>query len=289
MAGLAGEYLPYELSADGLEAHLFSFAAQGGRGLNVTIPYKVAILPHLDWISPEARMLGAVNTIVFEHSPSPPSTPLLPQRKGYNTDITGFIRSLPESVLTQLPSMHVLLLGAGGSARAVAAGLIQQGVARLTLALRNPEKAADFIAAMSAMKQFYQTQTHLDWVTLDAIAKLPNVQGIINTTPVGMWPETQASPLPLNDLRALLQNQTAQDTVRFIYDLIYRPLETQLMRHAIESGYCQDLLAINGLDMLIHQGLAAFELWAFDKESSYPLPPDTVDILRTHLQEVLTQ
>lgn len=278
-----GEYRPYELEAKAVKAHLEAFAQQGGRGLNVTIPHKVAVLPHLAWVSPEAQMLGAVNTIVFENQNT--------TTKGYNTDITGFVRSLPDTVVKALPGMHVLLLGAGGSARAVAAGLIQQGVGALTLALRNPEKAADFMAAMETMVRFYQgnsaTQTRLSWQLLDDISLLSNIQGIVNTTPLGMWPETQASPLSPDILRALAQNQSNRTCTRFAYDLIYRPLETQFMRDAIASGFCDLSLAINGLDMLIHQGIAAFELWAFDDKHPNTLPPDTVATLRACLLEAL--
>jgi shikimate dehydrogenase len=285
LANRPGEYLPYELDAEALKAHLANFSQQGGCGLNVTIPYKVAVLPHLDWVSPEAQMLGAVNTVVFETQDA--------TSKGYNTDITGFVRSLPTAVVKALPNMHVLLLGAGGSARAVAAGLIQQGVGAITLSLRNPEKAADFMASMETMVRFYQgdaaTQTCLSWRILDDISALPDIQGIVNTTPLGMWPETQASPLSSDILRALAQNQSDSTALRFVYDLIYRPLKTQFMRDAVDSGYSEAALTINGLDMLIHQGIAAFELWAFgDKRSSPLLPANTVTTLRTCLLDALT-
>lgn len=292
MMGIKGEYRPYEIAPEALEEYLNAFAAEGGRGLNVTIPYKVAIVPYLSALSPEAELMGAVNTLVFGpevlpsvHSESEMSRIHYPIQ-GCNTDVTGFVRSLPDSVTAYLPQAHVVLLGAGGSARAVAAGLLRLGVRRLTLALRNPDKAATFMEQAERMKAFYQSETELTWITMDALPMLRDVTGVINSTPVGMWPGTEASPLSPGWLATLKADGSAAP---FVYDLIYRPLETKLLREAVRLGYT----TVNGLNMLIHQGVASFETWlnASGKgiaEVKKMLPAEAVSLLREVLQKQLS-
>jgi shikimate dehydrogenase len=262
---LDGEYRPYELPPETLLAQLDELAIRGVRGLNVTIPHKVSVIPWLDWLSPEAEMIGAVNTLVLLENGQ--------HKKGYNTDITGFVRSLPTPITERLPDSNILVLGAGGSARAILAGLIQLNTAEITLAVRDPEKAIPLLSDAEILKQHYQTDTKIHLLPLGSLPALESFQGIINTTPIGMWPnidDSLLSPIQLETLPA----------GAFVYDLIYRPLETQLLADARNLG----IATFNGLDMLLHQGIAAFELW-----QENPVPNDLVPALRQDLTQALLQ
>jgi shikimate dehydrogenase len=239
---LTGEYKPYELKPDALGAGLDHLQSTGIGGLNVTIPHKVSVMPLLDWIHPEAKLTGAVNTIVFDaHG----------KRNGHNTDLIGFTRSLPDTITNRLPESSVLILGAGGSARAVLSALIQLHTAEITFAVRNPESAIPIMNLADEIRNFHQAETNIHLVALQELPSLCAFQGVVNTTPVGMWPQVKESPLSAVQLEALPAGA-------FVYDLIYKPLETQLLIDAKTLGYS----VFNGLDMLIHQGIAAFELWA---------------------------
>jgi shikimate dehydrogenase len=246
-AGLNGEYRPYDIAPEKLVETLRHFAENGGCGLNVTIPHKMAVIPLLGQVSENARLLGAVNTIVIGENG---------ETLGENTDISGFIRSLPPSVQSALPQSHILLLGAGGSARAVLAGLIQLGTERITIMARQPSKADALKQDAQAMKKAYHSDTELHTGTFQrATDIIKPVQGLINTTPLGMWPQEENSPFDSDNLKSLLDSRGLQP---FVYDLIYRPLHTQLLKQAETLG----AQTFNGLDMLILQGFAAFELWS---------------------------
>lgn len=260
---LEGEYRKYELQPADLANALRTFAAQGVRGLNVTIPHKVTVMSQMDWLSPEAELAGAVNTIVFD--------PAENRRKGYNTDITGFMRSLPADAVDWLPESDLLILGAGGSARAVMTGLIQAQAASITFAVRNPGRAVSITSDGEVIKQAYASATHLKLVSLDSLPSLEAFQGIINTTPVGMYPNESQSPIGAIQLETLPAGS-------LVYDLIYRPVETQLLRDAKSLG----LHTVNGLDMLIYQGICSFELW-----SGQDVPERFVEDLRQQLQHAL--
>ncbi len=258
-----GEYHQYEIQPEHLAVELNKLAEQNIRGLNVTIPHKVTVIPLLDQINPEAELAGAVNTIVFEDSGT--------RKIGYNTDIIGFIRSLPEAVKQQLPKSHILILGAGGSARAVMHALIQLNTASITFALRDAQKAVSMSWQADLIRAFYKSNTKTRIVSLFSLPDLTSFNGVINTTPIGMWPEHDQSLLTPNQLKTLPVDA-------FVYDLIYRPLETKLLKDAKALG----LQTISGLDMLIHQGIASLELWLEESIS-----PDVVAPLRAELVRAL--
>lgn len=241
LMGLNGEYRKYELPAQRLEDSLQEFAKQGIRGLNVTIPHKVAVMPLMNSLNQEAELAGAVNTIVFEQDGT---------RKGYNTDIAGFTRSLPIHIIDRLPESNVLILGAGGSARAVVAGLIQLGAVSITLAVRDPQRAVALLSDAEVMKQTYGRATQVHTVSLYSLPSLESFQILINTTPVGMWPDDSKSPLTPILLETLPSGA-------IVYDLVYRPPQTMLLQQAAALG----LRTVNGLDMLLYQGVCSFELW----------------------------
>lgn len=269
--GVDGEYRKYEISPEALPTTLPQLAQQGIRGVNVTIPHKVAVMHAMDWLSPEAELAGAVNTIVFQ--PDPSGNIL---RQGHNTDIAGFMRGLPSNARNPLQQSHVLVLGAGGSARAVMTGLIQAQTQAITFAVRNPAKAMSITSDGQLIKKTLNSPTQLNLVALDNLSDTPGgnlsgFAGLINTTPVGMYPNNLQSPL------SSLQLQTLPSHA-WVYDLIYRPVETQLLQQSQALG----LTAINGLDMLIYQGICAFELW-----SGRQVPDTLVNALRHSLQQQL--
>jgi shikimate dehydrogenase len=267
---LKGEYLPYDIPPKQLSAHLSKFIAEGGHGLNVTIPHKVAVMPLLNVISQNAQLIGAVNTITIKPDGN---------SHGENTDIIGFTESLPSLLKQQLPQQHIVLLGAGGSARAVLAGLIQVGTQKITIVARQIEKATSLKESGLQMRTAYQTQTHIETCLFSDLKTLGSAQGIINTTPLGMWPHPDESPLSESVLKHLLQ-ASPDSSKKFVYDLIYKPHDTQLLKQAQNLN----VQTFNGLDMLILQGVAAFKLWT---HAELPSSESFLEVLRQVLRRAL--
>lgn len=204
-------------------------------GLNVTIPHKQNIIPLLDQLTPAAKAIGAVNTIYQQDD----------HLIGDNTDAAGFWTDLQRSAASVLPG-NALILGAGGSARAVAYALLIHGCT-LTIAARRIEQAQEI------SNQFSVFRKQINVIDLSAV-QLPttSLQLVINTTPVGMHPHSDASPWP--------------DSLPFpgnviVYDLVYNPRETLFVRQAHKAG----LSATTGLGMLIEQAALAFERWTGKK------------------------
>ncbi|MBW4699675.1 MAG: shikimate dehydrogenase [Aphanocapsa lilacina HA4352-LM1] len=198
-------------------------------GFNVTIPHKQAIVPLLDTLTPEAKGAGAVNTVRVETDGS---------LTGTNTDIEGFIGPI-ETVPFEGAAT---ILGCGGSALAVALGCAQRGFTRIHVVGRDPAK---LVAFQSRLHPAATVEIYL-WEQLESL--LPGTGLLINTTPVGMIPATEASPL--EDLGALPLKAC-------VYDLIYRPRPTRLLQLAA----ARSLKTFDGLGMLVAQAEAAFYFW----------------------------
>lgn len=229
--GLNFAYLAFAVEPERLQAAVEGIRALGLRGVNVTIPHKVSVLPFLDRISPEAELIGAVNTIVNDGG----------VLTGYNTDGIGYLSALQEETGIDIRGKHVLLLGAGGAARAVAAQMALNGAERLVIAARQQEKAEGLAAHLRA-------HAAVDGITLEAAEQgLAEYDLIINTTPVGMHPHTDAVPLPTDRLQA----------GQLVSDLIYNPRLTRFLQEAKARG-CG---VSGGLGMFVHQGAHAFQLW----------------------------
>jgi shikimate dehydrogenase len=194
-------------------------------------------MPLLDKIEAGAKAIGAVNTIVVQRDQAADNY----QLHGHNTDWSGFLADLRENDIA-VADRDCLVLGAGGSARAVVYGLAQQG-ARVHLLARRVEQAVEVAGMMAAEGVWSRPLTDLTTLTATVTAPL-----IINTTPLGMSPQVAQSVWP-DDL------PFPHDAV--LYDLVYNPTETKLMHQAQQAG-CR---AVNGLGMLVHQGAAAFYLW----------------------------
>ena len=229
---LEGDYSLFPIAPDdkqGLKKLLDRVRSGEIRGLNVTIPHKQNVIEFMDELTPTAQAIGAVNTIYMQNN----------KLIGDNTDAMGFLTDLKQHINSSFIIHHsALILGAGGSARAVIFALLNDGW-KVTIAARRPEQAQQLASQFEGV----------DAVELNVQTfKRSNVQLIVNTTPVGMTQNTDQSPLPEN--LSLHQNV-------FIYDLVYNPRETKLVKDARSQG----LQATTGLGMLIEQAALAFEKW----------------------------
>jgi len=222
-------YAPQPVTAEGLEAAVEVLRQPGYAGANVTVPHKLAIMPLLDGVTPVARAIGAVNTVVKQ-----PDGSLL----GHNTDAAGFLADL-YALGVHISGRPVLVLGAGGSARAVVAGCASVS-ARIRLVARRLEQA-EALRALAPVALY-------DWTPLGILQACDNAALVVNCTPVGMAPSPAASPWLAG---------TPFPPSAFVYDLVYNPPETQLTRDAQTAG----LRAATGLGMLVEQGALAFEQW----------------------------
>lgn len=232
-AGLDYAYIAMPVPKENLGRAVEGLKALGFQGFNVTIPHKQAVMAYLDEIHEDARIIGAVNTVKNENG----------RLTGYNTDVTGFIGGMKERGFSPA-GKDTVLLGAGGAARAVIWGLAKEKVHSLTIGVRNAAKAkplADYFRQ-------YLDITALDWHSPEFAAKLAQARLLINSTPLGMTPRTDAMP-PVN------WQQVSPEA--FVYDIIYTPAETIFLKTAREHG-CQTL---NGEAMLVGQGAEAFRLW----------------------------
>lgn len=227
--GLEAVYLPFPVHPDQLQNAVRGMVALGVCGFNVTVPHKSAILPLLDEVSPLAQRIGAVNTVRISDG----------KLLGTNTDAPGFLRSLAPLDL-ELRGLRVGLLGAGGSARALLAGLSESGAAQIFVCNRTPERVAALISSL----QPFAPETEMVAVSLSALAAQP-LELLVNTTSVGM--DGVSAPADLERFRE----------VRNVVDIIYRPPQTPLLAQAQRLGVPH----LNGLGMLLHQGTEAFSFW----------------------------
>lgn len=236
--GLNVVYVPLPVPPEQIGAAVRGLAALGFRGANVTIPHKQAVLPHLDVIEPAAQALGAVNTIIIDELPDGGR-----RLTGANTDWSGFLADLTQQQVA-VAGRECLVLGAGGSARAVAYALAQAG-GRVRVLARRAEQAQQVARDV----QTALPAAALDGLPLDGLATLaPAAPIIVNTTPLGMTPAVDRSPWPAD---------LPLPPGSFVYDLVYNPAETALLRQARAAG-CG---AGNGLGMLVHQAAQAFARW----------------------------
>ncbi len=230
---LQGDYSLFPIHPDdkqGLKDLLAGVRSGEITGLNVTIPHKQNVIELMDQLTPTAKAIGAVNTIYLREN----------KLIGDNTDAPGFLvdlkRTLDFSAISHQPS--ALILGAGGSARAVIYALLNDGW-NITISARRIEQAQQFCLTFPNHELSITNFTDLRPSTFDLI---------VNTTPLGMTPNVDQSPLPEN---------TSLSKHTKIYDLVYNPNETKLVKDARAQG----LNATTGLGMLIEQAALAFELW----------------------------
>jgi len=233
--GLDWCYVPFAVRPLHLAEAVEGIKALGMRGVNVTVPHKQRLLRLVDELSPTARAIGAVNTVVIEEG----------TLIGHNTDARGFLRALGEQGFST-EGCSALLLGAGGAGRAVAHALVSVG-ARLVILNRTPARAHSLAAEYADIDERASLRAGLlDRETLGHEA--PRAQLVVNATPQGTWPNVDTSPWP---------EDVPFPSQALLFDLVYNPRETRLMRQARAAGAS----AVGGLRMLVHQGAEAFEMW----------------------------
>lgn len=228
--GLDAIYIPLLIDPKDLKDGILGMRALNIKGFNVTIPHKEAIMPLLDEIEPSAKAIGAVNTVIRDGN----------RLIGTNTDCSGFTSSLKEKNIV-INHKKILVLGAGGAARAIVYGLCEENAQMICVANRSISRAKALIEDFS---QFGM----LEACTLEnAMKETEKYDMIVNTTSVGMYPNVSDNPLPNVKFKS--------DAV--VVDIIYNPSMTALLQWAQKSG-CQ---VINGLGMFVHQGAIAFSRW----------------------------
>jgi shikimate dehydrogenase len=236
--GLDVHYEAWPTPPDALPAAVARVRDPDILGLSVTIPHKQTVTALLDEIDPTAAAIGSVNTVVKRDS----------RLIGYNTDKDGFIRPLRRAGCDPA-GLRALVLGVGGSERAVAYGLVEAGVASIALAGRRPERVEDAAAHLDATAPRPTKVERVAWTDAALARAAAAANLIVNCTPIGMrhTAEEHESPLPASALRPGV----------WVYDIVYNPLETVLLRLARKAG-CH---AVAGLEMLVYQAAAQQVLW----------------------------
>ena len=234
--GIDAEYRAYPVAPEDVGKFVAGLQQPGILGINVTVPHKEAVIPFLDEIDDWATEAGAVNTIVNRQG----------RLTGHNTDGYGFLRALQEGGGFQPRGRRTLILGAGGAARGVVLALAREGVGYLTIANRTPERA-ESLAQLARGRGITAQAIPLSGADLAEAAA--SAELIVNCTTIGMThgPGAADSPLP----------RQAIPVTALVYDLVYNPLETRLLREAAQIGAA----TLGGIQMLVYQGAASFELW----------------------------
>jgi shikimate dehydrogenase len=230
-------YLPFDVPAANLKNALKGMVALGIRGFNVTIPHKESILQHMNEVSEEASIIGAVNTIVNDQG----------ELNGYNTDAHGVFESLLP-YRDSIAGKDISIIGAGGAARAVIYTLIRNFKPSHINIINRTEQRADALKRYFKEKMKYEHFTVQELFPPEIVETLKNSRLIVNTTPVGMYPD-------IEDSITSLQNSFVKDQI--VFDLVYNPMRTRLLKLASEAG----AETIDGLKMLVFQAAKAFELW----------------------------
>lgn len=226
--GLSAKYLPFHVTPGQLSQAIEGVRGLGVAGLNVTIPHKVSVMNLLDEIDPLAMRIGAVNTIVNENG----------KLIGYNTDGAGYVSSLKHITAERNLEEHsILIVGAGGAARAIYYTLLEEGVKKVAIANRTIETA----------KQLIQSNNTNVMSLSDAEDVVDDYDIIINTTSIGMYPYLENMPIQLGKIK--------EKTI--VSDIIYNPIETKWLKQARKLGAQTQ----NGIDMFVFQGALAFEKW----------------------------
>lgn len=227
--GLNATYIAVRVPSEDLGEYVASLRVINIAGFNVTIPHKVEVMKHLDRLDVSAKKANAANTVHNDKG----------KFIGYNTDIDGFIEPLHRRKV-DLKGFTVLLLGAGGAARAVIAALSSENVAKVVIANRNRERAVELAKIGTGLGVKCET------VSLDKAQDISlNSNLIVNTTPVGM-----------NDEESVIDHEHIKRE-SIVYDIVYKPITTNLLEHAKYAG----ATVVYGYEMLIEQGAKSFEIW----------------------------
>ena len=244
-------YLTIEVRPENLERAMIGLRAFGMQGVNLTIPHKVAVIQYLDRLSPETELIGAVNTVVREGS----------ELVGHNTDGKGFLRSVRDDAGVDPAGKRIVLLGAGGAARAMSVELALAGSAHITIVNRTPDRgqalAKHLLEKTPAEAQFVHWQGEY--------SVPPETDILVNATSIGLFPNVEESPpVDVASIRPDL----------LVCDVIPNPPRTAFLRAAESAG----ARTLDGLGMLVYQGAIAFDMWTGVEA---PIP-----VMRHALEEV---
>jgi len=244
-------YIAFDVIPKNLKNALKGMKALNIHGLNITIPHKESVIPYLDKVDSLAQKIGAVNTLKLTND----------RLFGKNTDAAGFKQALNDAEIN--PSgLDVLIIGSGGAAKAVSYSLIES-VNRLTIFNRTKQNADQLVNTLKKDSKSQIIAKKLNEFNL--ANEIKNIDLLINATPVGMYPSHHES--------VVSPDMFHKDMT--VFDLIYNPLETQLIKDAKIAG-CKTL---NGLDMLINQGALAFEWWTKKKPNTNLMKRKIIEIL----------
>lgn len=232
--GLNWRYLTIEVPPGALKDAIAGVRAFGMRGINLTIPHKVAVIECLDELTPEAQVIGAVNTVRREGA----------RLIGENTDGKGFLRGLRVDAQLDPKGKRGVVLGAGGAARAIVTELALAGCAEIVVVNRSVQRGEAMVAELAA-----RTGANIRFQPWVGVYVVPaGVDLLVNATSIGLFPDVDAVP-PV-DL------SSAHDGM-LVSDAVFNPPETGLLRMARQRG----LPVLDGLSMLVYQGVIGFELW----------------------------
>ena len=245
-------YLTIEVRPEQLADAMRGLRAMNFAGINLTIPHKVAVIQHLDGLSPEAELIGAVNTVVREGH----------QLIGHNTDGQGFLRSVREDAGVDPQGKRVVFLGAGGAARAMSVELALAGAAHVTVVNRTANRGRELVRLLNE-----RTPAQAEFVPWQGAYIVPAETDIlVNATPIGLFPAVEALP-------AVHMASIRPDLL--VCDVIPNPPRTAFLRAAEQRG----ARTLDGLGMLVYQGAIAFQMW-----TGVEAP---VEVMRRALEEVL--
>jgi shikimate dehydrogenase len=249
--GLNWRYLTIEVRPEDLAGAMVGLRAFNMRGINLTIPHKVAVIQYLDRLSPEAELMGAVNTVVREGD----------QLIGHNTDGKGFLRSVREDAGVDPKGKRIVFLGAGGAARAMTVELALAGAAHITIVNRTPSRGQEL--AKLLREKTPVTAQFVQWQGEYVVP--PEADILVNATPVGLFPNVEEMPL-------VVMASIRPDLL--VCDVIPNPPRTAFLRAAKARG----ARTLDGLGMLVYQGAIAFQMW-----TGVEAP---VNVMRRALEEV---
>jgi shikimate dehydrogenase len=243
--GLEVGYARFEIAPSELQDAVELLRRLDFIGINLTVPHKIAALALVDEVDETARQIGAINTVKIDNC----------KLRGFNTDGKGFTRAIREEFSVDFRDLRVLVLGAGGAARAIALECAKENCERLVIANRNPEKASQLVESLRgffAGPRVLGPVPRLQSIAADEAAlrfQIANTDLVVNATPLGLN-RGDATPIPARLFAPHLM----------VYDTVYAKEATTFVSGAIEAG----ARAANGLSMLLHQGALAFEIW-FDR------------------------
>ena len=249
--GLNWRYLTIEVRPEQLADAVRGLRAFNMAGINLTIPHKVAVIQHLDGLSPEAALIGAVNTVVREGD----------RLIGHNTDGKGFVRSVREDAGMDPAGKRVVFLGAGGAARAMAVEMALAGAAHVTIVNRTSDRGQPLVDLLQS-----KTPAQAEFVHWQEAYSVPvEADILVNATSIGLYPNVDEVPA------------VAMDSIRpglLVCDVIPNPPKTAFLRAAEARG----ARTLDGLGMLVGQGAIAFKMW-----TGVDAP---IDVMRKALEEV---